>query len=226
MGQYKRYTNDDVCAAASKVYSLASLLDELGLIKAGGNYNTMRKKLQELKIDTSHWTGQAWSKGQQLKNWSEYSKAANLKPHLIKERGHICEKCKLSEWLNQSITLETHHVDGDRTNNVLTNLQLLCPNCHSYTDTWRKSKCGKAPVVKGNCIDCFQFIHKDSVRCRTCDIARRTKVKDICTRTTKIQWPSHNELVAMLAKSNYTKLGKHLGVSDNAVRKRLMAKNH
>lgn len=224
MRQYKRYTNEDICAAALKVHSLTALLNELGLVQAGGNYNTIRKKLQELKIDTSHWTGQGWNKNKQLKDWSEYNRATYLKPHLIKERGHVCEKCKLPEWLNTIITLEIHHINGDRTNNVLKNLQLLCPNCHSQTENWRKSKCGKSPEIKGSCIDCNQCIQRNSIRCRICNFANNKKEKSTRVRMTKIQWPSHEELTAMLEKSNYTKLGRHLGVSDNAVRKRLMAK--
>jgi 5-methylcytosine-specific restriction endonuclease McrA len=42
--------------------------------------------------------------------------------------------------LGQPINLEVHHIDGDRTNNSLENLQLLCPNCHSYTTNFRKPK--------------------------------------------------------------------------------------
>lgn len=44
-----------------------------------------------------------------------------------------CEKCGISEWLGEPITVEIHHIDGDNTNNLLSNLQMLCPNCHSQT---------------------------------------------------------------------------------------------
>lgn len=42
-----------------------------------------------------------------------------------------CEVCNKAEWLGQEIPLELHHVDGDRFNNSLENLQVLCPNCHA-----------------------------------------------------------------------------------------------
>ena len=48
-----------------------------------------------------------------------------------------CEKCGLTEWLGQPISLEVHHVDGDRSNNTIENFQLLCPNCHAQTDSYR-----------------------------------------------------------------------------------------
>lgn len=52
----------------------------------------------------------------------------------------ICKSCGLGEeWNNSKLTLEVDHVDGDCSNNLLTNLRWLCPNCHSQTDT----NCGK-----------------------------------------------------------------------------------
>jgi hypothetical protein len=44
-----------------------------------------------------------------------------------------CEMCLLKEWMGQKIVLELHHIDGNRFNNDLLNLQILCPNCHSLT---------------------------------------------------------------------------------------------
>lgn len=63
-------------------------------------------------------------------------KGGALNAPLIKIRGRQCECCQNTEWLGQPINLQVHHIDGDRTNNELTNLQLLCPNCHSYTDNF------------------------------------------------------------------------------------------
>lgn len=54
-----------------------------------------------------------------------------------------CEKCGLSEWLGQPIALEVHHIDGDRTNNTIENFQLLCPNCHAQTDSYRGKNSAK-----------------------------------------------------------------------------------
>ena len=40
----------------------------------------------------------------------------------------------------QPITLELEHIDGNSTNYDEDNLLLLCCNCHSQTDTWRRKK--------------------------------------------------------------------------------------
>jgi hypothetical protein len=62
---------------------------------------------------------------------------------LLETRGHRCERCGLAEWLGQPIPLEVHHVDGDSDNNTEQNLQLLCPNCHAFTDNYKGANKGK-----------------------------------------------------------------------------------
>lgn len=53
------------------------------------------------------------------------------------EQGQKCGKCGISEWMGSPITLELDHKDGNHHNNKRENLEALCPNCHSQTDTWR-----------------------------------------------------------------------------------------
>lgn len=134
------YTDEQLLEKIKKVYSIAGLLRELELKPVGGNYKTIRKLLNRLKPDTSHWTGQGWSIGLKHKENIDYSRANSLKQHIVDARGHRCESCKLEKWLEIPITLELEHIDGDGTNNEDENLRLLCPNCHSQTKTWRRRK--------------------------------------------------------------------------------------
>lgn len=62
-----------------------------------------------------------------------------LKNRLLKEglKSNECEVCGTSSWCGQPIKCELHHVNGDRTDHRLENLQIICPNCHSQTDTFR-----------------------------------------------------------------------------------------
>lgn len=138
--KYRNYTDNDVIEASAKVHSMAELLRVLDLKIVGGNYSHMRKTLQRLQLKCEHWTGKAWNKNQQLKEWSKYSKVESIKPHLIRERGHKCEKCCHSEWNQQPIPLEVEHTNGDRTDHSKDNLLLLCCNCHAQTSTWRGRK--------------------------------------------------------------------------------------
>jgi len=47
-----------------------------------------------------------------------------------------CVICGIKEWNNKIINLQLDHIDGDGTNNELENLRLLCPNCHTQTETY------------------------------------------------------------------------------------------
>lgn len=62
-----------------------------------------------------------------------------LKKRLIAEglKENKCELCGISKWRGNPLSVELDHIDGNPGNNKLENLQLLCPNCHSQTPTFR-----------------------------------------------------------------------------------------
>lgn len=73
-----------------------------------------------------------------------------IRDYLMELRGNKCEICgwgKVNPY-NQMIPLEVHHIDGDSTNNFPENLQLLCPNCHSLTNTFGRLNEGKSKRYK------------------------------------------------------------------------------
>lgn len=83
---------------------------------------------------------QEFQTSEKIENGTASSKT--LKRHLIKTLGYKCSSCNLSEWLGKPITLELEHIDGNSENNQQENLTLLCPNCHSQTDTYKAKNKG------------------------------------------------------------------------------------
>ncbi len=59
-----------------------------------------------------------------------------LRDYLRRTRGDRCEMCGRSEWLEQPIPMNVHHIDGDASNNKPDNLQQLCLNCHGLTPNY------------------------------------------------------------------------------------------
>lgn len=59
------------------------------------------------------------------------------KIRIFHEQGCACNRCKNTTWQDQNIPLELEHIDGNNQNHNRENLELLCPNCHALTDTWR-----------------------------------------------------------------------------------------
>lgn len=58
----------------------------------------------------------------------------------FKKQQQICSECKIEQWNNQPLTMEIDHINGNRYDNSIQNLRLLCPNCHSQTNTFRNKK--------------------------------------------------------------------------------------
>lgn len=251
----RRYTDEDIIKHTKEVKSIAGLLRRLGLRPMGGNYDSIKRQLVRLEVNTEHWTGQGWNKNEQLKNWDDYIKPSTLKKILLKDRGHRCESCEQTIWMDSKIPLELEHIDGDRLNNKKENLKLLCCNCHALTNTWRGRKLkGITQVGKrvNNCLECGTEVYRTSKRCVACSNMkldkhckkqpnREYKCLDcgvgICSRATRCTScslnqrkkfnPSYEELKqkVCIEKIPYTKLGTHYGVSDNAIRKRCLKFN-
>lgn len=127
-----------------------------------------------------------------------------------------CSSCDLGNVHNEKpLILQLEHIDGDHHNNDPSNLTLLCPNCHSQTDTWcgRNVDKPKKEVVQNKC-ECGANILQVSTRCPSCaarDSNRANrKVKDR---------PSLETLNEMKKTMTMVAIGKHFGVSDNSIRK-------
>jgi len=62
-----------------------------------------------------------------------------LKERLITEniKERKCEICNIKYWNGKQLTMELDHIDGDRTNHLLENLRIICPNCHSVSPHYR-----------------------------------------------------------------------------------------
>jgi 5-methylcytosine-specific restriction endonuclease McrA len=57
---------------------------------------------------------------------------------VFEEQKGRCNKCGINNWMDSKITLEFHHKDGDKGNGKRNNVELLCPNCHSQTNNYRR----------------------------------------------------------------------------------------
>lgn len=144
-----KYTNLEFIEAVKTSRSTRQVLSKLGLVEAGGNYKTVKNLISELSLDTSHFfKNRCYNKGKKLgpkRQLQEYLnnerkiQSISLKRRLLNEKifEPICSSCKLTEWLGQNIPLELDHINGNNQDNTLSNLRLLCPNCHAQTPNYR-----------------------------------------------------------------------------------------
>ncbi len=74
----------------------------------------------------------------------QYSKDRWNRRYLSKVLEEKCNCCGMNQWNGKPIGLEVNHIDGHAYNNVIDNLELLCPNCHSQTDTYKNKGARKS----------------------------------------------------------------------------------
>lgn len=74
----------------------------------------------------------------------------HLKKRLLQAglKTNQCEICGLTEWLDQPLSMQLHHVNGDGSDNRLENIEFLCANCHSQTDTYGARKLLRRPKLR------------------------------------------------------------------------------
>jgi predicted nucleic acid-binding Zn ribbon protein len=86
-----------------------------------------------------------------VKEWKKDSSktGAFIKSYLMRKYNYKCCKCGWGEVnpKTKKIPLEVHHIDGNWKNNEESNLELLCPNCHSLTPTFKASNKGKGRTL-------------------------------------------------------------------------------
>lgn len=72
--------------------------------------------------------------------------------YLMNEANNQCSQCGWSE-VNQTtgkIPLTIDHIDGNPYNHILSNLRVLCPNCHSLTPNYGALNTGKGRKNRHN----------------------------------------------------------------------------
>jgi hypothetical protein len=157
----RSWTEEQLRDAVLSSLSYRQVLKKLSLQEAGGNYDQVKKYAREYNLDTSHFTGMLWSKGLKLpfrptislenilvENSTYQSFKLKKRLFLAKLRQPKCEQCGWAQMsVDGRIPLELDHINGDRHDNRLENLRVLCPNCHSLQTTHR-GRNRKARVLK------------------------------------------------------------------------------
>lgn len=150
MTRSRRWTDQQFVEAVAASTSVAQVLRAIGLKVTGANYQTVALTTERLNLDTSHWTGQGHLKGKShtwapkialteiLVRNSTYLHTDSLKRRLLSDKTLInqCVVCTVTSWMDKPLVLQLDHINGDRRDNRIENLRLLCPNCHSQTDTF------------------------------------------------------------------------------------------
>lgn len=138
-------TDEELKTARDQACSMRELLILLGYTVSGATSNMVKKRLFALGLDVP----QGRKKGRRIElveilvENSEYTHTKELKGKLLKANllTEVCANCTTGPlWQGKPLVLQLDHVNGCNTDNRIENLRLLCPNCHTQTETWGRKR--------------------------------------------------------------------------------------
>ncbi|MET0494590.1 MAG: hypothetical protein ABW000_15825 [Actinoplanes sp.] len=159
---YAKYTREMLSEAVAASTSMAGVLRYLGMPQNGGAHAHLRRRVDKLGIDTSHFLGSGHLRG--VPHPSRRTAAEILvlrpqtgsreKPPALRRalteigRPYLCAECGIGEtWNGRPLVLQVDHIDGQMWDCRPENVRFLCPNCHSQTATYAGRNRPRSPMV-------------------------------------------------------------------------------
>ncbi|MBT6052625.1 MAG: HNH endonuclease [Candidatus Scalindua sp.] len=233
MAKYRQYTNEDLKEVIKNSTNWSQVVRSLKLKQGGGTKQNLKRIAQKLSYDFSHFCqNKGFNKGHWIKGNIPPNKkpigellknGVNIQSNILKKRviaeGLLKNKCMICGqppiWNNQKLVLELHHVDGDKLNNRLSNLKIICPHCHSQTPNFR-GKNKRIKKLKRYCKLCNVEVTKSKTGlCRSCN----NKTRDYSNAKRKVKnRPPVEQLIEEIKELGYVGTGKKYGVSDVSIR--------
>lgn len=204
------------------------VLEYWGFSPRGGNFRTIKARIEIEKINDTHLSNvsrgvkSGWKRAIPLEEClvenSTYNNGPSLKQKLFAAglKTNICEECGQGPiWNNKPLTLQLDHINGNRTDNRIENLRILCPHCHTQTPTFA----GRNLVVDPPSLRVPNNMHKGKTYSRK-QVAYFKSItgKEVISRH-KVPHPTAEELKILVWSKPLTQLAKDLGVSDSAIHK-------
>lgn len=218
-----------ICENVYKATSISNLCKILGKRPTNNNLYYINKIIEKYNIDISHFLIANTKKHINIATVShaayfvldetKLKQSAHVKNRILKYniKEYKCEQCHNTIWNNRPIPLELHHINGNRFDNRLENLQLLCPNCHAQTDNYAgKNKNKKAYICK----QCGNTFYIGNGSTKTSTLYCSVKCREQSFQNKNINKPSAEQLIQNYKQfGSFIKIGTLYNVSDNTVKK-------
>ncbi len=141
----RSWDDEKLSQVVAESKSITEVIRSLKLSSSGNMNRNMKGHIARLGLSTEHWyrhgncTRETPLEDILVKNSTYLGNNQRIKKKLM-DAGileDICSECALgTEWNGKDITLVVDHINGIRNDHRIENLRILCPNCHSQTETF------------------------------------------------------------------------------------------
>lgn len=155
MSRFRDISDEEFTKIVKQNYCIRDVVRALGYSPSSGGMGVkVYQRIDDLNIDISHFykrkselsSRPKYSLDEILVENSKYENISRLKKRIIREgiMEYKCAKCgNTGTWNGKELTLQLEHKNGIHNDHRLSNLEFLCPNCHSQTDTYSGRNIGK-----------------------------------------------------------------------------------
>lgn len=207
-------TDEQFANIVSSSLTITEICSKLGLRIQGSNYKTIHKRIKRQNLSIKHFdpyknrkTGKRPITDFLIENSNINSN--QLKIRLIKEgllKNECCECKNTGTWNNKPLTLQLDHKNGNHHDNRLENLRIMCPNCHTQTETHSGKKLKKEKVIHY----CPQCNCEFSGKGKTCNKCRAKNM-------VKLKFPDNIEMEKLVWTVSIKKIAEQLNCSYTSV---------
>lgn len=218
MRKLTRYKEEEFKEVIKNSKSITDVCRGLNIGTKGSNHKTIVRYIEFFSADISHFK----SKEEQLKELhftnkfslqdilvqnSSYTNNFNLKKRLLSGGllKNKCQSCNLEGfWNGKNLNMQLDHINGINNDNRIENLRMLCPNCHSQTDTFCGKQKGKNSILKKQ---------------REINGGRTDKEISSNKNKRKVERPTEEVLVKLIKEHGFSGTGKIYGLNGNSIKK-------